>query len=314
MTGTAAITVFHPGVDPQPFDAWAQGLLASAASVAGYTDSRISVHDQAGLDWAVEVTFDTAAQLDEWLDSPQRRRLLADGDKLGYCCSSGDLVLAENGMPPEGVAVFIHSVAPGKEGDFVARQVVIAADTQAFPGSQGTIVFPSDSSADWTSVVRFRTAQQLDRWMHSPEREKSLPALREILTRNFSEVARSAPFGSTVRTDFGETRITPAWRTAMLVLWCLYPTVMLLSRFVAPVATRLGSQPWLTLFLSNAASIALLQWVFVPALSRPFRRWLDPVEGAGARVAVTGAALLVLGYAALLLLFASVRQLQFWDY
>jgi antibiotic biosynthesis monooxygenase (ABM) superfamily enzyme len=313
MTGAAAITVFHPGVDPQAFDAWARGLLASAASAAGHTDSRISVHDETGLDWAVEVTFDTAAQLDEWLDSPQRRRLLADGEKLGFSCSSGDLVLAENGIPPEGVALFVHNVAPGKEGDFVARQAVIAADTDAFPGNQGTIVFPSDPSTDWTSVVRFRTAHQLDGWLHSSEREKALPALRAILTRNFSEVARSAPFGSTVRTDFGETRITPAWRTAMLVLCCLYPTVMLLSRFVTPVATRLGLPFWLTLFLSNAVSIALLQWVLVPALSRPFRRWLDPVDGAGARVAMAGAALIVLGYAALLLLFASVRQLQFWN-
>jgi uncharacterized protein len=49
-------------------------------------------------------------------------------------------------------------------------------------------------------------------------------------------------------------------------------------------------------------------------VSRPFRRWLDPVDGAGARISLAGAAAVVMLYAVTLILFATVRELQFWDY
>jgi hypothetical protein len=42
--------------------------------------------------------------------------------------------------------------------------------------------------------------------------------------------------------------------------------------------------------------------------------WRHPVEGSGPRVGSTGATLRVLGYAGALRLFASVKQLQFWNY
>jgi hypothetical protein len=47
-------------------------------------------------------------------------------------------------------------------------------------------------------------------------------------------------------------------------------------------------------------------------LSRPFRRWLDPLEGAGAQTSLIGATCIVFGYATALTLFAMVRYLQFW--
>jgi antibiotic biosynthesis monooxygenase (ABM) superfamily enzyme len=50
----------------------------------------------------------------------------------------------------------------------------------------------------------------------------------------------------------------------MLVLLGLYPTVMVLSRFLGSALDRLGAAPWLTLFISNVTSVVLLQWVLVP--------------------------------------------------
>lgn len=313
MTGVSALTVFHRAADPQRFATWAQQLLASAHAVDGCIESRVSVHSEVELDWAVEVSFGSADRLDDWLDSRQRRRLLADGEALGHWRRCADMVLAEDGLPPDGTAVLMQTVAPGKEGDFVAAQAAIAANSAAFPGYDGTIVFAPDSSGQWRSVLRFRTAQQLAAWMRSRERHDALPALQDSLTGNFSEVSRTAPFGSTVRTDFGRTRITPGWKTAMLVLLGLYPTVMVLSRFLGPALGHLGVAPWLTLFISNVASVGLLQWVLVPGLSRPFRRWLDPVDGADVQTSLAGATFIVVGYIAAMTLFALVKDLQFWN-
>jgi uncharacterized protein len=57
-----------------------------------------------------------------------------------------------------------------------------------------------------------------------------------------------------------------------------------------------------------------MQWWLMPAASRSFSRWLDPVDGAGWRVSAAGAVAIVVVYAVTLTLFATVRELQFWDY
>jgi antibiotic biosynthesis monooxygenase (ABM) superfamily enzyme len=62
----------------------------------------------------------------------------------------------------------------------------------------------------------------------------------------------------------------------------------------------------LTVFAGNVTSVALLTWVVVPTASRAFRRWLDPIDGAGPRISGAGAAVVVLGSAALILIFAFV--------
>jgi hypothetical protein len=155
----------------------------------------------------------------------------------------------------------------------------------------------------WMSVLRFRTAGQLTGWIRSRERLEALPRLRGELTGDFAELSRSAPFGSTVRVADGQARITPAWKSAMLVVLCLYPTVILLSKSLAPALSHLGINQPLAVFVANVVSVVLLQWVLVPAASLPFRRWLDPIDGAPARISLAGAAVLVVGYAALLLVF-----------
>jgi uncharacterized protein len=64
--------------------------------------------------------------------------------------------------------------------------------------------------------------------------------------------------------------------------------VMLQSKFVAPVIGKLGAQPWLSVWLSQVVSVALMQWWLMPTVSSWCRRWLDPVDGAGLRISLRG--------------------------
>jgi antibiotic biosynthesis monooxygenase (ABM) superfamily enzyme len=84
----------------------------------------------------------------------------------------------------------------------------------------------------------------------------------------------------------------------------LYPTVMLLSISLAPALARLGITAPPAVFVGNVVSVVLLEWVLVPALSRPFRRWLDPIDGAARRTSLAGTAAVVVGYVVLVLLFS----------
>lgn len=302
--GATVITFFHPPSDPARFGRWVAGYLASARHTSGYVSARQSVQGGEQLDWAVEVSFGTPDLLDAWLDGAERRTVLSEGTTHGYWRCASDLVLAAGELPPTNAAVFLHSVAPGKAAEFVSAQGALTATGSAFPGYEGTALFPADSSGQWMSVLRFRTAAALTRWIRSPERQEALPRLRGELTRDFAELPRSAPFGSTVRIADGKTRITPGWKSAMLVLLCLYPTVMLLSRSLAPALDHLGVQQAAAIFVGNVISIGLLQWVLVPAVSLPFRQWLDPLDGAPARISAAGAAVIVVCYAVLMVLFA----------
>jgi uncharacterized protein len=301
--GATAITIFHPPAEPERFSRWVAGYLATARHSDGYVSARQSVQGSRQLDWAVEVCFDSADLLDAWLDCAERHAVLSEGEASGYWRRAADLVLAHGELPPATTAVFLHSVAPGKEADFVAAQSELTLRSSVFPGYDGTALFPADSVGQWMSLLRFRTSHQLSDWIRSPERQEALPGLRGELTRDFAELPRSTPFGSTIRVADGQTKITPGWKTAMLVVLCLYPTVMLLSKALPPVAIHLGLGHAEEYFVGNVISVVLLQWVLVPTLSWPFRRWLDPIDGSPVRISAAGATAIVIGYAVLLVLF-----------
>jgi antibiotic biosynthesis monooxygenase (ABM) superfamily enzyme len=314
MASTTAVTIFHPAQNATSFDAWLSELRASAQSAEGAVSTSVSVHDEPGLDWAFAVTFSSEAALHDWLDSAGRRSVLETGQALGFWCRTTDLVLAEGSDAPVGVSAFRHSLAVGKESDFRAVQSRLVAASSRFRGYEGTVLLPADSGGEWLSVLRFRTAAQLSTWLRSPERDTALPGLRSSLTKGFSAVSSTTPFATTVRVQDGRTLMTPNWKSAMLVLLVLYPTVMVLSRFFGPVLNHAGAQPWLALWVSQIVSVSALQWWLMPSVTRPFRNWLDPVDGAGFRISAIGAAVVIVGYGATLALFASVKWLQFWDF
>lgn len=312
MSAATVVTIFHRTDDPRDFTAVAAELRATAIDA---TDFRVSLLDSAYLDWGVAVSFTDPAHLHAWLDSPARKQALGAASERGILSAAGDLVITADGIPP-GIGVFRHTVAPGHEADFVSAEARLAEASAGFSGFEGCCAFLAVPGADRESmsVLRFRTEPQLAAWLRSPERDEALSTLRSSLSREFSLVSSTTAFGTTVRTENGRTAITPRWKTAMLILLVLYPTVMLLSRFLGPVIDRLGAEPWLAMWVSQVVSVAMLQWALMPWAGRGFRRWLDPVDGAGARTSALGAVAVIAGYVVTLAVFATVQWLQYWDY
>lgn len=202
----------------------------------------------------------------------------------------------------------------GRVDEFASAQAALVDVSAGFAGYEGTVVVPASAPGEWLSLIRFRTDRQLAAWLGSRQRAEALPSLRSTLEKDFSTMSSTTPLGTTVRTSNGKTVMTPNWKSAMLVLLVLYPTVMVLSRFFGPTLDAIGAEPWLALWVSQIVSVSAMQWWLVPAVARPFRRWLDPVDGAGWRISVIGGATIVALYVATLAVFASVKWLQFWDY
>ena len=240
------------------------------------------------------------------------KHLARDAAARGFLRLSSDLVIIEDAVMPAGVAIVSSSVSDGREADFQAAHIRLTMAASQFSGYEGTAVFPR-GAGKWMSLILFRTESQLSAWLRSPQRKEMLPPVRSSLTRDFSVSAKTTPLGTTVRNVDGKTEMTPSWKTAMLLLMVLYPMVMLQSKFVAPVIGKLGARPWLSVWLSQVVSVALMQWWLMPTVSAWCRRWLDPVDGAGLRISLRGAAVAMIVYAASLTVFATVEWLQYWN-
>jgi antibiotic biosynthesis monooxygenase (ABM) superfamily enzyme len=248
-----------------------------------------------------------------WLDGATWKHLVRGAAGRGFLRLTSDLVIVDGAVIPSGVAIVSSSVSSGMEADFQAAHVKLTMAASQFPGYEGTAIFRPGARGKWMSLIRFRTEPQLSAWLRSPQRTEVLPPVRSSLTRDFSVFAQTTPFGTTVRNVDGKTKMTPSWKTAMLLLMVLYPMVMLMSRFVTPVIAGLGAEPWLSVWLVQVVSVALMQWWLMPTVASWCRRWLDPVDGASLRISLRGAAVAVFVYAASLTTFAAVEVLQYWS-
>ena len=313
MAAATVVSVFHRTRDRGAFLEWADEIVRAAKKFSGFRDAQTAAPESVDLDWATAVRFDDEAALHAWLDSGAKRELFAAGASRGFLGANADLILVPGCLPP-GTAVFSHAVAPGREQHFEDVQSRLAARISAFSGAEGVALLGPRDDGRWFAVLRFRTDRQLADWLSSRERSEALPELRSELTEDFKVVVSSTPFGSILRFANGKAQVTPRWKTGMLILLVLYPTVMTLSRFLSPVLVDHGAPLWLSTWLSEIVSVGLLTGVLMPFATRRFRRWLDPVDGSGLEVTAVGIAIVVVSYAATLALFASVRWLQFWDY
>lgn len=301
---TTVVMTFHRAGNETDFAAFADRIGADAAEDAGFFGWQRSVLNSPLLDWAIAVRFREESAVHGWLD--RARDLVTDS---GYQRTSIEFIV--DGVPrTPGVVVVNEVVETGSEAAFVETAEHLAQLERAQPGWEGSCVFPPGGIlASWSSVVRFRTESQLSAWLESPELTAALPRFQAHL-REEAKVKTATTFGSTLRITDGEAAVTPDWKTALAILLVLYPTVMLLAKFVGPSLAAIAPQPWLATFLNLAISIVLLTWVLMPLSARVLRRWLDPVEGASPKVSALGAVAVCAGYLLLFLIFSTVGFLQ----
>ena len=91
------------------------------------------------------------------------------------------------------------------------------------------------------------------------------------------------------------------WKMAAVVLLGLYPTVMLLSIFVAPYTRGWGAA--VSMLIGNLLSVTILQYAVMPLLSRSFAPWLGAAPRRNPGRNVAGLALIAVLLAALTLAF-----------
>lgn len=291
---------------------WQKRLDAEAKTHKGFVESRVTAAKNTENNWAAAVTFSSARNLNRWLRSAERHKLLEEGVASGMI-PEDEIVFVEGSRPPEGVAVFFHKVATRDSVPFVQCELELQEKARSFPGFLGAVLLPTDKTDGvWISVMRFASDSELQAWLRSAERAEALVPLMKYLQKDFQVVTRQSTFGSIVAFDEGVAKATPLWKIAMIILMVLYPTVMLLTRFLSPVLEDYGLDPGEVIWVGNACSTVILTFLLTPLATRLFRHWLDPINGSDRRTSIKGAVTILFIYAVTLTLFLEVPYLQFW--
>lgn len=172
-------------------------------------------------------------------------------------------------------SVIVHGVAPEQEGRFLELQNGINAAAQSFAGYQAIDVYPpaERQQTEWVVVIHFDNPEHLQLWLDSPVRAEWVEKLRKEMG-DFRLKTLPSGFGGWFAglVNGSETPLPPKWKMALTILFTLYPTVMILALFVGPHINPLGLA--VSMLISNALSVSILQWAVQPALDPVLGPWL----------------------------------------
>ncbi len=206
---------------------------------------------------------------------------------------------------PVSTLVVVQWVAPEAREILLEWHRGITRAAEAFPGYQATDVYPppEDRPQEWVFLVHFDTAKNLQGWLDSPQRAewtaKLPPEIRDFRLRTLP--SGFAAWFAGLGDDGGPL---PHWKVFLLVLVGLYPTVMVLSLFLAPHTGRFGMA--ISILIGNIASCLFLEWLGSPVIRLLLGPWLRARGKEGRRRNVIGTVWIVGALAAMAALFSLV--------
>lgn len=278
------------------FTAWQAKALTRAAGSDGFLSSEVAPGNAHNRLWAVTLRFRDGPSLDAWRESPTWRGLVDEAQGFLAPKTSVEIEIRDSGSDGGVVEVIVTKVKPGREEAYRQWETRIQQAQSKFPGYLGSYVQPPiGGELGWTTLMRFETAPQLDRWLKSKERAALLRDATPLI--DYAHLQRmDTSFPGWFPTDPGTGKGPPNWKAAMLVLLGLFPIVMLEAKFLSPHLAGLNSS--LAMFTGNVISVALTTWATMPMFIKAFGWWLFPKPGPSRSTAE------VAGTATVLALFA----------
>lgn len=248
-------------------------------------------------EWVTALRFDTVDAMRRWRTSETHRELLKEAELLvegGRVTQLAGGAVNEFYVQNSATEVIVTEVKAGKETAYREWASRIDKMESSFPGFRGSYVQPpSDGEAVWTTLLRFDTAEKLNAWLKSTQREKLLRESEDLVDRVLVHRVDTS-FPGWVPRDPVTGKAPPAWKTAALIVLVLFPIVMLELRFLNPILH--GLNPAVGTLIGNAISVALVTWPLLPLALALFNWWMYP-EKRPRWVGFAGPALIALGFA-----------------
>ena len=294
------------------FVAWRARHDTVIGKFPGYVSSDMMPGPTGSNEWTIVINFRSADDLATWQESREYSEIIGEGISLFEDGNFGEVAsVGETGIQPTGdvTEVIFSRIKPGMEDAYREWTARIEAAQARYPGYRGMFLQPPDEKGGmWTTIIRFKSAPQLEAWMNAPERKTLLQESKAFIEHE--QLTRLATaFPGWVPVDPITGKGPPNWKTAMLVLLGLFPVVMLELRFLSPRLTALGLHASLATFIGNALSVAATSFITMPLFVRSFGWWLFPADTSTWRATSKGVAILVVLFA---LEVAALWQLLPW--
>jgi antibiotic biosynthesis monooxygenase (ABM) superfamily enzyme len=282
------------------FVAWKARHDTVIGKFPGYVSSDIMPGPHGSSDWTVVINFRSADDLAAWQQSREHSEIIGEGIPLFEGGNFGEVAhVGEADVQPAGdvTEVIFSRIKPGMEDAYREWTARIEAAQARYPGYRGMFLQPPDEKGGmWTTIIRFKSAPQLEAWMNAPERKSLLQESKAFIEHEqLTRLATSFPGWVPVDPITGKG--PPDWKTAMLVLLGLFPVVMLELRFLSPRLTALGLHASLATFIGNALSVAATSFITMPLFVRWLGWWLFPAAASTWAVTFKGVAILVIVFA-----------------
>ena len=270
-------TVVRPGSEGQ-YLAWQKEMHDLISSFPGFIGGDIiPPYPPVQTDWVAVQRFQTTELLRNWLDSPQRANKLQEMKSLTVDDDTVNVFVGRDPMEAESsgpvTAVVQLRVRPGVEKEFLKWQAEIEAAQSAFPGYQGVEVQPpvAGLQEDYVILLRFDSAQNLDGWLASAERQRLVEA-SPLIESSSVHKTRAAFDGWFHRPD--NSPPPPGWKMSMIVLAVLFPVVSVSILLLDPILSTFPRAIWV--FSENVVSVTLMGLWLVPFVSSRLSWWLSP--------------------------------------
>jgi len=294
------------------FVAWKARHDTVIGKFPGYVSSDMIPGVNGSNEWKIVINFRSADDLAAWQQSRERAEIIGEGIPLFAGGNFREVAqVGEAGVQPTGdvTEVIFSRIKPGMEDAYREWTTRVEAAQARYPGYRGMFLQPpEEKGGTWTTIIRFKSAPQLEAWMDAPERKSLLQESKAFIEHE--QLTRLATaFPGWVPVDPITGKGPPNWKTAMLVLLGLFPVVMLELRFLNPRLSALGLRASLATFIGNSLSVAATSFITMPLFVRWFGWWLFPDDASTFRVKSKGVAILIVLFA---LEVAALWQLLPW--
>lgn len=246
---------------------WLARLMMQGVESAGALSGEISFAKE----WVLVQQFSTQELIEAWLSSAERKKLMTE---LAPDLGSGKVALSEGLDPNYGFAsvAVVTQVKKGQERDYFALESKYQAAQARTAGYRGAYV--QHKGGNWTTLIRFDSPEAMEKWFSSEERKKLVAAADHLVKSTaFHTVATSFPGWFPAEAP-GEG--PPNWKTALLILLGLYPSVMLVILFLLPLLK--GYPLAVNNFIGNIITVAITTWVTMPLFIKLYKAWLFPTQ------------------------------------
>ena len=282
------------------FEAWQTDTNRIVAGFPGFLQQTVLPPSLPAQDyWVAMQRFDDPASATGWLNSPQRLERLTMVQPLLTGRADVHVVRGTANAPVAASVSAIMStrVKPGRETDYRRWEQKIAVAQTAATGLIGYRFEPPipGVQADWLTILRFDTQENLQAWLDSPIR-KGILAEAEALTEGFHYRVTRSGFDQWFPIANTGAGGPPVWKQNLVVLLMLFPVVWLFGHFIQGplLQARLGIPFAVALLIGNLVGIILLNWL-VPWASNRFTWWLQPGASSSHTAAGTAVIALTLG-------------------